>query len=201
MRSRAAARDATRARIVEAAIRLHTARGILGTSWRDIAEAADVSTGTVYNHFPSLDELVPACGAALMERLDPPSPSDAGPLLDGVIGTAARIERVARHLFAFYERGGRHLHVFPGEDELPDVRAWQAELRRTVDTLVRAAVADLRPSPSAVGLVGALLDRSTFEAFRDRGIAWRRAAAAVAHAAAIMLEKRDGSIDRRKEQR
>ncbi|HET8951451.1 MAG TPA: helix-turn-helix domain-containing protein, partial [Solirubrobacteraceae bacterium] len=59
MSKRAAAAGLTRRRIVDATRELHTERGIAGTSWDDIAARAGVGVGTVYRHFPSLDELVP----------------------------------------------------------------------------------------------------------------------------------------------
>ena len=72
MTRRAAARNHTRERIVEATAKLHGERGVLGTSWQDIAREADVSVSTVYAHFPSLDELLPACGQLVMSRVRPP---------------------------------------------------------------------------------------------------------------------------------
>ena len=59
MDKRKAAVEETRQRILEATLALHSEKGIFGTSWQDIAHRADVSVGTVYKHFPSLDELVP----------------------------------------------------------------------------------------------------------------------------------------------
>ena len=47
----------TRARIEEAALKLFAARGVAGTSVRDIAEAVGVSEGALYRHFPSKEEL------------------------------------------------------------------------------------------------------------------------------------------------
>ena len=72
MSKRALAREETRRRIVEATAKLHGERGVFGTSWQDIAKEADVSVATVYAHFPSLDELLPACGAHVMELIRPP---------------------------------------------------------------------------------------------------------------------------------
>ena len=72
MSKRALAREETRRRIVEATAKLHGENGVLGTSWQAIAKEADVSVATVYAHFPSLDELLPACGALVMERVRPP---------------------------------------------------------------------------------------------------------------------------------
>jgi AcrR family transcriptional regulator len=50
-------------RIVEAAAQLHAAKGGLGTSYADIAQAAGVSLPTVYKHFPQLDTLFRSCTA------------------------------------------------------------------------------------------------------------------------------------------
>ena len=55
MTRRAASRNETRNRIVEATAKLHGERGVLGTTWQDIAREADVSVSTVYAHFPSLE--------------------------------------------------------------------------------------------------------------------------------------------------
>jgi AcrR family transcriptional regulator len=62
MEKRKAPVEETRQRIAEATLALHSEKGMFDTSWKDIAERADVSVATVYKHFPSLDELVPACG-------------------------------------------------------------------------------------------------------------------------------------------
>src|ERR1700754_4731261 len=80
MSKRAAAAAETRRRIVAATHELHTEQGVAATSWDEIAERAGVGVGTVYRHFPTLDELIPACGAVVMETLRLPDPSAvAGP--------------------------------------------------------------------------------------------------------------------------
>lgn len=48
-------------RIAESAARLHAERGVLATSYAEIAQAAGVSLPTIYKHFPDLDQLVRAC--------------------------------------------------------------------------------------------------------------------------------------------
>jgi AcrR family transcriptional regulator len=50
-----------KSRIAAAAAELHAEQGALATSHAQIAERAGVSLPTVYKHFPSLDELIPAC--------------------------------------------------------------------------------------------------------------------------------------------
>ncbi len=68
MRNREESFAQTDRRIVAAAIGLHAERGVVDTSWQDIAERADVSPVTVYRHFRSLSELIPACARSFVER-------------------------------------------------------------------------------------------------------------------------------------
>ena len=53
---RAAAAEQTRRRIVDATVALHAEQGIVATTYKDIAQRADVGVGTVYNHFPTVDD-------------------------------------------------------------------------------------------------------------------------------------------------
>src|SRR5687767_4590743 len=106
MSKRAAATAATRRRIVDATRELHATQGIAATSWDDIARHAGVGVGTVYRHFPSLDELIPACGQVAMEIVALPEPGAAGSLFDGVRGRRARLKRLVAEVFAIYDRGG-----------------------------------------------------------------------------------------------
>lgn len=164
----------TRRKILEATIRLHGRNGIFGTSWQDIAREADVALGTVYKHFPSLTELVPACGDLLMQKLGPPSPDD----VDGIIGDASepeeRLRRVARALFAFYERGGELLESDPRERQLEPIREWEAYLQSMVSRFADRALSDLDLDEDDVEAVAALLDFRTFRAMRTRGFSVER---------------------------
>jgi AcrR family transcriptional regulator len=63
---------------------LHGEQGIAATSWDDIARRAGVGVGAVYRHFPSLDELLPACRAIAFELLALPDPAGAGALFEGL---------------------------------------------------------------------------------------------------------------------
>src|ERR671911_1824770 len=90
MTRRTASRNETRNRIVEATTKLHGERGVLGTSWQDIAREADVSVSTVYAHFPSLDELLPACGQLVMSRDRPPAAAAAAQTVGDTRGTRER---------------------------------------------------------------------------------------------------------------
>jgi AcrR family transcriptional regulator len=189
MTRRAASRNETRNRIVEATAKLHGERGVLDTSWQDIAREAEVSVSTVYAHFPSLDELLPACGQLVMGRVRPPTAGDAGEIIGDARSTRERLIRVARELFSFYERGGPHIEVDIRERQLPGMREWEESQRATVAALVRAALADERPTTGSVQLISAFFDLATYKALRSRGVSTKRAAETVAEVALGLLPR------------
>ncbi len=190
MSRRAVAREETRRRIVEATAKLHGERGVFGTSWRDIAEEADVSVATVYSHFPSLDQLLPACGQLVMERARPPSLDAAGEVVGDTDDLRERLVRVARELFGFYERGGPHLEVDARERELPGVREWEASQRTTVLAFVREALGG-RADARQARVVSAFFDLLTYRALRIRGASPKKAAETVAEIAACLVEREE----------
>ena len=59
-----------RAAVIAAATEEFLSRGFLGTSMDRVAEAANVSKRTVYDHFPSKDELFQAMIDEILERVD-----------------------------------------------------------------------------------------------------------------------------------
>lgn len=186
MKDRTATVAATRQRIVEATVELHGRKGIFGTSWQDIAREADVAVGTVYKHFPSLDELVPACGELLMQRIRPPSPQDADTIIGDAIDPDERLRRVVRALFDFYRRGGNHLETDLRERALPAMREWEEFVRDMISGFVRHALRDRAPSNDDVQLIGALLDFRTYRAITDRDIAH---ADAIEHVVALVMQR------------
>ncbi|WP_457937950.1 TetR/AcrR family transcriptional regulator [Mesorhizobium sp. 10J20-29] len=187
MKKRSSNAAETRQRIVESTLELHSRKGVLGTSWKDIAAHADVSIGTVYKHFPDLDALLPACGALMMERFRPPSPEDAEDLLDGLANPVDRLGRVVAEVFAFYDRAGSAAEVDPRERRLPQIQEWEVYWAGTVATFVRAALAPLRPAEAQLAFIAALLDQRSFAALRARGIAADRAATEITRMAMAWL--------------
>jgi AcrR family transcriptional regulator len=170
MDKRRAAVEATRRRILEATLALHAEKGIFGTSWQDIARRADVSVGTVYKHFPSLDELVPACGELMYAITRPPSLEDAPQIFAEANSLEERLERLVFELFDFYERGAPYIETDFQERRLPAVAEWEAYMRATIAGLVREALVFAGPDERLVQAVSALLDFSTYKSFLDRDI-------------------------------
>ena len=140
MRARAEAVADTRTGIVQAAKALHGRLGVIGTSWDDIAGHAGVSTATVYRHFPSLDELIPACARSVFDIIQPPTPEE-GRRKFAALGTpAARLEQFVRDSCVCYEKGASWLHAAHRErDFVPALDKALTVIEGTVDVLVDAA--------------------------------------------------------------
>lgn len=70
LKARAESQRETRERIARATTELHEEKGVAHTTVAEIARRAGVTRLTVYNHFPDLSDLLPAC-AAHYERQHP----------------------------------------------------------------------------------------------------------------------------------
>jgi len=192
MSKRAAAAARTRARIVDATLVLHGEQGIAATSWDDIAARAGVGVGTVYRHFPSLDELIPACGDVTLQVLALPDPSSAPALFEHAAGPGERIERLVREAFSVYERGAPQLRAIRREGDVhPRVAQARDALEASLDALVDGALAPLGATPADRALARALIDLGTWQALREQGLGPDGSVAAVADLLAMRLTARE----------
>ena len=174
MSRRASAAAQTRERIVEATLALHGERGIAATSYDDIAARAGVGVGTVYRHFPSLDDLIPACGAVTRVRLAAPAP-EAVPALFG-----DRIKRLVAEAFALYERGAPQLRAIRNEPAVhPDVAQAGDAVEASLGALIDAAFEPAAMTAADRAVVRAMIDLGTWQAMRDQGLGPAEAVAAV----------------------
>ena len=99
-RARAAHEQATRRRIIEAAIALHGSIGPARTTISAIAEHAGVRRATVYRHFPDERALFLSCSGTFRERNPPPDPATWASIPD----PAARLAAALDALYRWYER-------------------------------------------------------------------------------------------------
>lgn len=111
MSARADAVARTRGAIVAAARELHAERGLAATSWEDIAEKAGVSTATVYRHFPSTSELVPACARTVFDLIQPPTLEQASATFGPLHRAGVRFEQLVRYSCHCYAAGAGWLHA------------------------------------------------------------------------------------------
>lgn len=169
MRRRAEAVEETRRRIVAATAQLHAERGIAATSWDEIADRAGVSLATVYRHFPSLDQLIPACGALTSEQAHPPGPADAPRIFGRAAGPARRFERLVGELCRFYARADVPLRRARGERALhPALGEWLDDRDADRLALVRLALGESAPAEAARAAAAAIAD-PVWRSFLEHG--------------------------------
>ncbi len=140
MAARAGAVARTQAAIVAAARDLHTERGLVATSWEDIADRAGVSTATVYRHFPSLAELVPACARTVFDIIQPPTLEQAGATFGASERAGDRFEHLVRSSCHCYAAGAGWLHAAHRErDFMAELDAALRIMEDSLRVLVSAA--------------------------------------------------------------
>ena len=172
MRNREESFAQTNGRIVEAAKALHAQRGVLGTSWQDIAEQAGVSPVTVYRHFRSLSELIPACARSFVDSVAPLSEADARAAFAALESPFERLEMLIRDDCACYERGREWFHAAMRESDLvPELGAVVSAQQATLATLIRAALEELDPPAEVVSALQAVIDFPFWRALVQAGVA------------------------------
>ena len=136
---RAQQQDETRARIVDATVKLHASLGPAQTSIKAIAEAAGVQRLTVYRHFPDDAALFEACTTRYLELHPPPQPS-AWAAIDHP-GERSRIALLA--FYRYYRQTEKMWRVaYRDVDQVAALQApmsrFEAYLDLVTDDLVRA---------------------------------------------------------------
>ena len=122
-RARAAAEEATRLRIIDAAIELHGTAGPARTTISAIADRAGVRRATVYRHFPDERALFLGCSGTWAERNPVPDPATWAAIAD----PAARVEAALDALYAWYEQAEPMLSkVLRDVDAMPVIEEVQA---------------------------------------------------------------------------
>jgi AcrR family transcriptional regulator len=174
---RRVASAATRRKIVDAAIRLHAARGTTATSWDDIAEVAEVSRATVYHHFPSLEELIPACAKVAFDLAEVPSLEQAAKGFEELRRPRDRVAKLVRETCKCYAAGAGWLRAAWRERDLvPQMDRAVARLQKARDVLIEAAVGGSRTNRVGRGTLAALLDFPFWDSLDREGLTHMRIA-------------------------
>ena len=172
---RAETAQETRRRIVQATFALHSEQGIAATTMQQIAARAGVSVGTVYHHFPTLDQTVLACGAMVTETFPPPGEE----ILAGATTLRERVTRLARALWANLDQVAFD-RVRPDRHKVAVIaRFVEAEEAHRI-ALTGAALAPFAVDRDLVRVVAALLDIEVYRGLQRAGLSLDRAAAAIA---------------------
>ncbi|CQD07835.1 TetR family transcriptional regulator [Mycobacterium europaeum] len=129
--------EQTRARIITAAMRCVAEKGYSRTTIREIARAAEMTSGSLYHYFPNKSELLDAAVEDI-ERIAAPrlraAAAGSGDVVDrlaAVLDEASRLMREHPHLAAFdravraesNQHPGRGRPMYPGPKALRDTVA------------------------------------------------------------------------------
>lgn len=144
LKARAESQRETRDRIARAAAELHEEKGVAHTTVAEIARQAGVTRLTVYNHFATLGDLLPACAAHYATLHPAPDFATALALDD----PAARVGTALAQLYAWYRE------TEPMVGKLYSDRASVPELDRFMEQdidRIPAGLADALQAPVAPG--------------------------------------------------
>ncbi|MBK5961241.1 hypothetical protein CCR97_23985 [Rhodoplanes elegans] len=123
LKRRAVRQDATRQRIIAAAVDLHCSVGPTRTSILAIAERAGVERPTVYRHFPTLNALYLACA----DRFWTDNPLPDAEAWTGITDPEARLRHGLDELYAFFERLSPALwNILRDVEDTPDLKQFCA---------------------------------------------------------------------------
>jgi AcrR family transcriptional regulator len=180
MGARAEAVAETKTRIVAAAMDLHAKRGVQGTRWEEIAEQAGVSVATMYRHFPSLKELVPACARTVFDLIAPLTVEQATEKYAKFEDTSARLAFLARANVHCYGKGEDWLHAgYRERDFIPELDSALRIIEDSGRALVEAAVQRRLGKVEEATLV-TLLDFPFYKSLRSAGLDPRAAEKVIA---------------------
>jgi AcrR family transcriptional regulator len=170
-RARATKEQATRLRIIDAAIALHTTVGPARTTISAIAERAGVRRATVYRHFPDERALFLSCSGTFQERNPPPDPVTWASISD----PAARLAAALDAIYRWYERVEPMLTaVLRDADTMPIVREIQggrlAYLAAVEDGLASGWGARGNAAKRLRATIGLALDFLAWRTLHERGL-------------------------------
>jgi AcrR family transcriptional regulator len=156
--------EARRRRLLDAAIEVLGEAGAERLTMEAVAGRAGAATRTLYNHFPSRDELIADALSRLLaefrDAVDAQPPGQGEP--------AERLRSFVRLLFDTYERQGTSLTTLLEHRDDPQIGAKITEQRhyrrRQLQHILRDAKADLLlPVPQAVALAFVMTNHATWK--------------------------------------
>ncbi len=170
MRARATAVEETKTRIVQAAKELHAEQGVQGTSHIEIADKAGVALATVYRHFPSLADLIPACASSIVV-LQPLTSEAITAIFLGRNQPLQRLEWIIQGTCDCYERDEAWLQAARREGDLiPTLTEIVREQQKSLRMLVQVALEGTGVNERNVQVLAALLDFPLWKSLRDMGL-------------------------------
>lgn len=175
MRKRADDRQKTRERILQATMQLHDEQGVAPVTFADIAKRAGLGQATLYRHFPTLGDLVQACGGHVWQEMRPPTAEAAAAVFEGLTGADERLEKLVEEIDAFYQRGAPRLHLAGRDrDLIPALDHFLKAVEAGVAAYVEEALAPSRPPKRTLEVVTALMSFPVWRRFGQLELSGRQ---------------------------
>jgi AcrR family transcriptional regulator len=189
---RADSAAATRLRIRDSALALYRERGVAGTTLQAVAERADVSRGTVLNHFGGADGLLDAVLEEIVAGLDYPDER----VQEGARTEDERIRRFVAAMFRFFVRSEEAWPVFNRDMDHPVLKAREAEYYEVVGRLHAATFGDLAGDRYVAAATRAYVNYAPFHDLRAAGLSLDEAIEVVAASLTALAGERRRVIER-----
>ena len=141
-------KNATRQRILETAQRLFVSKGFQSATTRDIADAAGIASGTLFNYFPTKESVLASLVVDAIEGMDGDSfnADPGGPLEEDLFAFVAaglrKLKPLRKHLPALLETVLSPL-THDGGEEIQSLR--MAQLETVARLAKRHGLAELSP--------------------------------------------------------
>lgn len=164
MRQRADAQQRTRDRILRATMQVHDEKGVAPATFAEIAARAGVGQATLHRHFPTLGDLVMACGQHVWQEMRPPVPNAAPSVFAGAKSRQERLTRLVQELDHFYTRGALRLGLAARDRALvPQLDGFLNAVEAGVQAYVKEALAGL---DHAIPVANALMSFPMWQQFQ-----------------------------------
>ena len=186
---RATSAAATRRRVLEAATDLYRERGIVATTIQAVAERADVSRGTILNHFAGADGLLDAVLDHVLVTIDMPDER----VLDGAPSTDERIRRFVAAMFDFYERSSSWWTIFGPEMQLPALQAREQAFNASIGRFQAAALGPIAGDPVVAAAVAAFVHPHTLGTMRVAGASLAEVTQVIGDALVDLVARQQGT--------
>jgi AcrR family transcriptional regulator len=183
---RAESAAATRQRILDAAHALFREAGVSATTLTAIATRADVSRGTVINHFGGFDGLLDALLDEVADRLVYPSEQ----VLTSATDDSERIHRYVEAMFGFFVRSADDWAAFSRDMDHPILREREAHYSAIVARLYAATFGDLAEDRLVAAAARAYVNYAPLDDLRGAGLSLEEAVGVVAGSLAALVRER-----------
>jgi AcrR family transcriptional regulator len=186
LKRRAETAATTRLQIIEAAAAVYRERGVTNATIQAVAERAEVSRGTVVNHFGGTEALLEAVLDRAIEEIVYPSARD----LEGATSVDDRIRRFVDVTYRFFDRSNDWWAVFGASTELPAIKRREVEYYASFGAFVGAAFGPLAGDRFVGAAIRAFVDYPPWNALREAGLSLDESIDVIADALVQVARKR-----------